>query len=233
MVLGLVITTSGKIKEITVKGKESEFYKLVNLKKPDGFELKHNWPVELEKKYNVYMYGKTEGKAGTENKFEFPPPIDQELFFGSCLLVNKKNDELYNLTSENWEDIYNYLYGGFEDLDDEEDDEEDDEDDEEDEVELTKEGYKKDDFIVDDDVSDTDDDDEEEEDEDSEETFSTSESDEPDEESMSDGSEEINIKKKSTKNNKKKKVIKTNEELSKEELECIDISGELEEEEYV
>merc|ERR1711871_1680425 len=220
MVLGLVITTSGKIKEITVKGKESDFYKLVNLKKPDGFELKHNWPVELEKKYNVYMYGKTEGKAGTENKFEFPPPIDQELFFGSCLLVNKKNDELTNLTSDNWEDIYNYLYGGFEDLDDE--------------VELTKEGYKKDDFIVDDDVSDTDDDDEEEDEhEDSEETFSTSDSDELDEESMSDGSEEINIKKKSTKNNKKKKIIKTNEELSKEELECIDISGELEEEEYV
>merc|ERR1711871_242613 len=225
MVLGLVITTSGKIKEITVKGKESDFYKLVNLKKPDGFELKHNWPVELEKKYNVYMYGKTEGKAGTENKFEFPPPIDQELFFGSCLLVNKKNDELTNLTSDNWEDIYNYLYGGFEDLDDEED---------EDEVELTKEGYKKDDFIVDDDVSDTDDDEEEEDEhEDSEETFSTSDSDELDEESMSDGSEEINIKKKSTKNNKKKKIIKTNEELSKEELECIDISGELEEEEYV
>jgi len=197
MVLGLVITTSGKIKEINVKGKESEFYKLVNLKNPDGFELKHNWPVELEKKYNVYMYGKTDGKAGTENKFEFPPPIDQELFFGSCLLVNKKNDELTNLTSDNWEDIYNYLYGGFEDLDDEEDDEEeDDEDDDDDEVELTKEGYKKDDFIVDDDVSDTDDDDEEEEDEDSEETLSTSETDELDEESMSDGSEEIKKRRK-------------------------------------
>lgn len=230
MVLGLVISTSGKIKEITVKGKESEYYKLVNLKKPDGFELKHNWPVELEKKYNVYVYGKTEGKAGTENKFEFPPPIDQELFFGSCLLVNKKNDELCNLTSDNWEDIYNYLYGGFEDLDEDDDDDEDEDEDEDDEVELTKEGYKKDDFIVDDDVSDSEEE-EDSDDEDSEETFSSNEeSEELDNESMSDASE-INIKKKRT--NKDKKIIKSDKEIPKEELEFIDISGELEEEEYV
>lgn len=230
MVLGLVISTSGKIKEITVKGKESEYYKLVNLKKPDGFELKHNWPVELEKKYNVYVYGKTEGKAGTENKFEFPPPIDQELFFGSCLLVNKKNDELCNLTSDNWEDIYNYLYGGFEDLDEDDDEDEDEDEDEDDEVELTKEGYKKDDFIVDDDVSDSEEE-EDSDDEDSEETFSSNEeSEELDNESMSDASE-INIKKKRT--NKDKKIIKSDKEIPKEELEFIDISGELEEEEYV
>ena len=224
MVVGLLISSSGKIKEIMIKSKEEDYYKLVNLKNSDGFELKHKWSVELDKKYNIQVYARTNGKAGTENKFEFPPPIDQELFFGSCLLVNKNKEELANLTADNWEDIYNYLYGGFEDLEDEEEDESEDES-EDDDVELTKEGYKKDDFIVDDEVSDSDDDD------DSEETLSTNE-DTEEEVPSDDDCEELSNKKR-TKKIKKVKIIQTCEELPKDELECIDISGELEEEDYV
>ena len=224
MVVGLLISSSGKIKEIMIKSKEEDYYKLVNLNNSDGFELKHKWSVELDKKYNIQVYARTNGKAGTENKFEFPPPIDQELFFGSCLLVNKNKEELANLTADNWEDIYNYLYGGFEDLEDEEEEESEDESEDED-VELTKEGYKKDDFIVDDEVSDSDDDD------DSEETLSTNE-DTEEEVPSDDDCEELSNKKR-TKKIKKVKIIQTCEELPKDELECIDISGELEEEEYV
>ena len=223
MVVGLLISSSGKIKEIMIKSKEEDYYKLVNLNNSDGFELKHKWSVELDKKYNIQVYARTNGKAGTENKFEFPPPIDQELFFGSCLLVNKNKEELANLTADNWEDIYNYLYGGFEDLEDEEEEESEDESEDED-VELTKEGYKKDDFIVDDEVSDSDDDD-------SEETLSTNE-DTEEEVPSDDDCEELSNKKR-TKKIKKVKIIQTCEELPKDELECIDISGELEEEEYV
>lgn len=224
MVVGLLISSSGKIKEIMIKSKEEDYYKLVNLNNSDGFELKHKWSVELDKKYNIQVYARTNGKAGTENKFEFPPPIDQELFFGSCLLVNKNKEDLANLTADNWEDIYNYLYGGFEDLEDEEEEESEDESEDED-VELTKEGYKKDDFIVDDEVSDSDDDD------DSEETLSTNE-DTEEEVPSDDDCEELSNKKR-TKKIKKVKIIQTCEELPKDELECIDISGELEEEEYV
>ena len=58
-----------------------------------------------------------------------------------------------NLTTNEWNKIYDKLYGGFEDLDKEDSDEEDEED-EYDELAKTKSGYAKDGFIVDDDEDD-------------------------------------------------------------------------------
>tara|TARA_B100001063_G_C16345638_1_gene348935 strand:- start:269 stop:562 length:294 start_codon:yes stop_codon:yes gene_type:complete len=76
--------------------------------------------------------------------------MDTKLCFGAIVLVHKSdNDEPMDLRKEDWLKLYDHLYGGFEDTN-----QEDDEDDEEEEVEveqLTKQGYKKDDFVVDDD----------------------------------------------------------------------------------
>jgi hypothetical protein len=59
-----------------------------------------------------------------------------------------------SLRSSEWEDIYQHLYGGFEDIGEEEDDEEE-------EiainVPLTKSGYVKDNFVVDDEDEDEED----------------------------------------------------------------------------
>ena len=63
MVVGLLISSSGKIKEIMIKSKEEDYYKLVNLKNSDGFELKHKWSVELDKKYKIHVYARTNGKV--------------------------------------------------------------------------------------------------------------------------------------------------------------------------
>ena len=98
--------------------------------------------------YNIHVYGKLVGRANQENKYEFPPPIDNDLFFGSCILVNKIDNIPKNLTSDEWNRIYDHLYGGFEDIDDEDSEESEDEDDN---LPKTKSGYVKDDFIVDDD----------------------------------------------------------------------------------
>ena len=94
------------------------------------------------------MYGKTDGRATQENKYEFPPPIDETLFFGSCLIVNMRNDKPVSITSAEWTCIYEKLYGGFESLGEEDSEEE---SDEYDDVPKTKSGYAKDGFIVDDD----------------------------------------------------------------------------------
>ena len=61
---------------------------------------------------------------------------------------------LKDLTKGNWKEIYDVLYGGFEDL---EDDEEEEEEEEVDPKQLTKQGYLKDDFIVDDEEGDEED----------------------------------------------------------------------------
>jgi hypothetical protein len=146
--------TSLKVKEFD----EEELYKKCNFKKPDGFIKQNEWKLKTEgKKWVVSVYGKTDGRANMENKYDFPPPVDNTLFFGSCLLVCEqiKNDgskEYVSLTLEQWEKFYEKLFGGFENLADtvQEDDNEEDELESIPAEKKTKQGYLKDDFVVDD-----------------------------------------------------------------------------------
>lgn len=146
----IIIEKSGAIKESDIKTfTESDLYKKAGCKSAKGFELQTVWGSEIQgKTYSVHVYGKTNGRAGQENKYEFPPPIDTTLFFGSCILVNKVNGQPVSMSKTEWKQVYDYLYGGFEDLDSE--DSEESEDDVDDNLPRTKEGYVKDDFIVDD-----------------------------------------------------------------------------------
>lgn len=170
----IIVEKTGLLKSLAIKDyKEEELYKKCGFKKSDGFIKQHDWSIKLNgEKLYISVYGKTDGRANLENKYDFPPPIDNTLYFGSCLLLGKKSDKktLMDLTLENWEKIYEKLFGGFEDLnvtalEDEE---------EEDELALvpkekkTKNGYLKDGFVVDseneDDEFSGEEDDEEEED---------------------------------------------------------------------
>jgi len=108
--------------------------------------------------FKIVIYGNQEGKAGQENKYEFPPPFDKNLFFNECYLVKYSSNDLNPqcLSIEEWTEIYNKLYGGFENLTDH--DEEDEREIEEENqllnnptIKFTKEGYIKDDMVVDDD----------------------------------------------------------------------------------
>ena len=52
-----------------------------------------------------------------ENKYEFPPPVDNTLFFGNCILINKDEEDMpINITKKEWTEIYDHLYGGFDDI---------------------------------------------------------------------------------------------------------------------
>ena len=158
----MIVEKLGNIKSTTVKKwDESELYKKAGLKTAEGFKCFTTWPVEIANKtYNISLYGKTSGRANHENKYEFPPPVDNTLFFGNCILINKNAEgDVVDLTTGDWETIYEYLYGGFEDLGDDDSDEEDSDD--EPGVKRTKDGYVKDGFVVGDDDDDEDEDDDE------------------------------------------------------------------------
>ena len=162
----LVVEKSGNIKEQNIREfKESELYKKASLKNGDGFKLHHTWTGNVQNKsFAVEIYGKTTGRAGQENKYDFPPPVDKTLFFGSCVLVGKtSNGEFSELTLNRWNAIYEHLFGGFEDLGSEDSEEEEEDDEEEDVLPKTKDGYVKDDFVVDDDDEEDEDYEEEEE----------------------------------------------------------------------
>lgn len=145
----IIIDKTGSVKSTNVKTLDvSELYKKCGFKSATGFSQHHTWPVEFNGvEYKLQLYGKIDGKAGTENKYEFPPPVDKVLFFGSCAVLNIENDVVSNMDAQMFNDIMEYLQGGYSDIGSEEDDDTD----ESDIGPTTKDGYQKDGFVVDDD----------------------------------------------------------------------------------
>ena len=148
----IIVEKPGTLKEVDIKTIDlNELYKKAGFKSAEGFILQTHW-ISTSKKfsYDVSLYAKTTGRSGQENKYDFPPPVDEKLFFGCCVLVakNSETDEIVDLTKEQWNQCYEHLFGGFEDIDGE--DSELSEDEVDDDVSRTKEGYVKDGFIVDD-----------------------------------------------------------------------------------
>ena len=209
----LIVEKTGVIKESTIKSfVEADLYKKAGLKAAEGFERVHEWTLDGE---TVVLYGKSCGRAGQENKYDFPPPVDKVLFFGACILTSSTG----TLKKGRWEEIYEELFGGFEDIGDE-DSEESEEEDEDEDLPKTKSGYAKDGFIVDDS-------DDTEEDEDSEE----------DEDEDQDEPVVVNVKakkptKKGVKKAKQTVFAKIDTDVASQENLFLDCTSELEEEEY-
>ena len=183
MTIVLIIETNGTVKELAMKQYvEADLYKRAGFKTPDGFQQHGTFSMKtIPDTFKVKLYGKITGKANRENKYEFPPPVDNTLFFGSCLLIALSDTDVpIDLTKGMWETLYTKLYGGFDSLvevgGEDADAAEEAEALRRDRAEslelghtLTKQGYAKDGFIVDDSTEENDSDeveDTEEEDED-------------------------------------------------------------------
>jgi hypothetical protein len=154
----IIVEKTGVLKMLAIKEfKEEDLFKKCGFKKSEDFNKQTEWNVKCEsKKYLVSVYAKVDGRANSENKYDFPPPIDTKLFFGNCVILAKvKNDEgkqLYtNLSLDLWEKIYEKLFGGFEDLSSTaiEDENEIDELENIPKDKKTKQGYLKDGFVID------------------------------------------------------------------------------------
>jgi hypothetical protein len=119
----------------------------------DSFRLQTTWKVSKHK-VTIELWARTIGRAGQENKYEFPPPVDEVLFFGSCLLVLVDSPPQFSLTLDAWKKVYATLFGGFHDLSKTAatDEIEYDEMDDIPKKHKTREGYLKDGFIVEDSI---------------------------------------------------------------------------------
>ena len=171
----VIVSKAGSLSECVVEpNKETTIGELAVLlskkcgfRNPEGFTCCHTWryrnkhssaAAPAAKYIYVDIWAKSDGRAGQENKYELPPPIDEHLFFGNMALVARIDKEnAIDMTIELWNKIYESLFGGFEDLaataaEDEN---------EVDELDLipaskkTSSGYLKDGFVVDDDLEDT------------------------------------------------------------------------------
>jgi hypothetical protein len=175
----VIVEKTGVLKNLCIKSfSEDDLYKKCGFKSKENFIKHHEWRIrKADLTYIISLYGKDAGKAMSENKYDFPPPVDNTLFFGNCVIVchtsykGESGDPLLETININlWEKLYEKLFGGFEDLTATQKEDED----EVDELEnisadkKTKEGgYLKDGFVVDDveddDTSDTEEDNESDE----------------------------------------------------------------------
>lgn len=118
MTSAIFLTAKGDVKKCLLKDKVLTKESLLTL-----FKKKTN-----PKNIGTYEYGSliltlfgyTEGKAGTENKHELPPPHDELLCFGDILVITcKKGDDWKNpvaFTPEQYEKFYEKEFGSFDDV---------------------------------------------------------------------------------------------------------------------
>jgi hypothetical protein len=131
MVQLVVLSASGESR--TLKSTAAEVTGLTIAK-----SLRKTKPAELigtytHKAQTLQLWGWKEGKAGTENKHELPPPHDEILLFGDAVVSATTG----NFTAEEWTLFYDTAVGGFDEIgsNDSEEEEEEVEDEEVEEVE--------------------------------------------------------------------------------------------------
>ena len=157
MVKIILVEKTGVLKEHTIK--DSNFsiemlYKKCKFRKPDSFEKRHTWDLKTKKDgetIQLEIYAKDMGNAGSENKYDLPPPVDNSLFFSTMAILKRVNNTYVHLSLEDWGAYYEQLFGGFENLADcaAEDENEEDELDCISPSKKTKNGgYLKDGFVV-------------------------------------------------------------------------------------
>lgn len=136
MVQVVILAAKGdfKVGKVGAKPSPSTLTKALRKIKEPNFEGSYAW-----KDTTITIWGWAEGKAGTENKHELPPPHDKVLLFGDVIAAVPKGD----LTIEQWKEFYNKAFKGFEDLGSE--DSESDNESEEEEDEFDDDGEAEDD----------------------------------------------------------------------------------------
>ena len=140
----VIVSKSGSLSECIVEtNKEASLEELTNIlskkcgnKKSDGFSCYHTYKYKNKKTRKgasagaagagaaptssvlyIDVWCKTDGRAGQENKYELPPPIDEIIIFGNMALVARIDQQTAcDLSIECWTKIYEKLFGGFEDL---------------------------------------------------------------------------------------------------------------------
>ena len=187
MKTGIIIKKTGELKVVNIKDtkkvSEVQIYNKdiltvfnSNIRKSKRFKenVKRHCDWELDD-YTISIFGSKKGRAGSENKYDLPPPEDNDLYFGEILVIKSKNNIIQDLNIDSFNHFIEISFGGFEDLGSQ---------DTEEEYDPELDRYESD-FVVDDNEVSYDEDynpEEDEEEEEEEYISSTNEEDEEDEE---------------------------------------------------
>ena len=125
----LLLTSTGDMKsgKLTIKSETTG----CQLSDIQTYLKKKKAPTQIGtyawKSNTLFLFGYTDGKAGTENKHELPPPHDTQLIFGDIVVMMSKDKrsfaKLLPIKQDDYEAFYTQVFEGFESLDEEEADE--------------------------------------------------------------------------------------------------------------
>ena len=162
-----------KVSEVQIENKHIVSVFNSNIRNSKNFKenFKRYCDWELDE-YVISIFGSKEGKAGSENKFDWPPPEDTDIYFGEILIIKSKDNIIQDINKKIFSDFIDISFGGFEDLGSK---------DTEEEYDPTLDVYESD-FVVNDDQVSYDEDYNPEEDEEEEYHSSTNEEEEEEEE---------------------------------------------------
>ena len=132
---------SGSWTGIDKEADESKFFLYCGWKKTKGFRILHSYQLT---EVTVEIWGRDSGDEKQISKWELPPPLDTVFSYGNLLAVGRNGSEYVDI---DWDNSYNEMFGGFDDLGSQ-DSESEDELDTIPDTEKTKEGYLKDGWVV-------------------------------------------------------------------------------------
>ena len=105
------------VSNVTITHKDVVSLFNTNIKKSINFKnnFKRYCDWELEDSV-ISLFGSKEGRAGSENKYDLPPPEDIDIYFGEILMVKSVEDVICDLTRKDFNDFIEVSFGGFENL---------------------------------------------------------------------------------------------------------------------
>ena len=105
------------VSNVTITHKDVVSLFNTNIRKSINFKnnFKRHCDWELEDSV-ISLFGSKEGRAGSENKYDLPPPEDIDIYFGEILIVKSVEDVICDLTRKDFDDFIEVSFGGFEDL---------------------------------------------------------------------------------------------------------------------
>lgn len=120
----LLLTQGGEVKSIklTLQKEDagcqiSDVQKYFKKKVAPQILGTYSWKAQT-----LHLIGYKEGKAGSENQHELPPPHDKDLYFGDIVMLLSKDKKSFSkptlMKTEEYETFYMQMFEGFESLGD-------------------------------------------------------------------------------------------------------------------
>ena len=75
----VTISKTGSLKNAQNNDGTENLYKKCGFKKDTDFQVRHEWTVKVADEHRkIKLFARNVGRAGTENKYDLPPPIDHD-----------------------------------------------------------------------------------------------------------------------------------------------------------